>query len=428
MKFLVVLASAALVCAQPPAVDIASQPDSPVASEDGNASQDANVNSRYTVESVRLLNMRRYHLSRSLLDDMQRLVGARFSTDAFQKMAQRMSSELHGYQVVFKLARGTQPGHIRVTFEVKGPENGFDIDMPMGLYNSKQGWSGEGDATIRIGANEFLFGALSDGDSFVERASGIRARYDRVAVGSDRVRIGFEYDAFHDEYNAATLLAVGETEPTAALYRTRQNFEPSASIAIAGPLTWTVGLSFERLQPWTADAPVESSNAVVSSLAYRHEWTDAAQNKHRFDAVYRLRAATTVLGAAYAYTKHVVDVGYHWRRGRQTVDGAFEAGAILGQAPVFDRFVLGTSTALRGWNKFDLDPLGGTRVVYGSAGYGYRMVRTFFDSGAVWDRTRRAEAKQSAGVGVKVEGVLLAVAFPLRNDRVEPVFIAGMNF
>src|SRR5581483_6341416 len=352
MKFLLVLASSAMLWAQPQAMDVTSQPDSaPASLENGNPTVDANVNSRYMVESVGVLNFRRYHLSQTLIHDMQHLVGARFSSDVFQNFAQRISAELHGYQVTFKLARGTEPGNIRVTFEVKAPENGFDIDMPLGLYNSKQGWSGEGDAVIRAGANEFLFGALSNADSFIDRVSGIRARYDRVGLGSDRVRIGFEYDNFHDEYNPATQLAAGRENGLNGLYRSRQNFEPSATVAIGAPLAFTVGMSFERLDPQFSESGPASSNAVVSTLQYHTEWSDSTTGRSRFDAVYHLRAATTFLGSAFAYTKHVVDVSYHWKHGRQTAEGTFRAGIIAGQAPLFDRFALGTSTALRGWNK-----------------------------------------------------------------------------
>ncbi len=155
---------------------------------------------------------------------------------------------------------------------------------------------------------------------------------------------------------------------------------------------------------------------------------DSTNGKHRFSALYSMHAATSLLGSAYAYTRHAIDASYHWKRGHQTAEASFTAGAILGRAPLYERFVLGTSGALRGWDKFELDPLGGSRVVYGSAGYGYGIARVFYDAGAIWDRGIKAEPKQSAGIGVKVNGVLLAVAFPLGTDRVQPVFIAGMNF
>jgi outer membrane protein assembly factor BamA len=104
----------------------------------------------------------------------------------------------------------------------------------------------------------------------------------------------------------------------------------------------------------------------------------------------------------------------------------FLAGRISGDAPLYDRFVLGDSTTLRGWNKFDLDPLGGSHVAHGSVDYGFKILQVFYDAGAVWDRS--PEARQSVGAGFKKEGFQLAVAFPLRAGRADPIFYAGMNF
>jgi outer membrane protein assembly factor BamA len=424
MKLFLALAFAAAVYA--PAQTTLTAP--PTDQTEGNSTPETNVNSRYTVESVGIANLRHYHVSRSLLEEMQHLVGDRFSSARFQNLAERISEELHGHQVVFKLSRGADPDHVRVTFEVHAPKTGFDVDVHRVLYNSRQGFSGEGDAVLNVGANQFTFGALSDGDSLVERASGIRARYDRLDVGSDRVRLSFEFDSYHQQYNRATTDAANATNDLAALYRTRQNFEPCATVKIAGPVTWTVGLSFQQLEQQLPAARTDSSNAVVNTLRYDRQWEDSGSGKHRFSAAYSLRAATSFLGSAFAYTRHAVDVTYHWKRGHQSAEVGFLGGAVAGKAPLFDRFVLGTSTTLRGWDKYDLDPLGGNRVAYGSVGYGYHMLRTFYDTGAIWDKGTRAKVRQSAGIGVKVEGILFAVAFPIRGDHMEPIFIAGMNF
>ena len=111
------------------------------------------------------------------------------------------------------------------------------------------------------------------------------------------------------------------------------------------------------------------------------------------------------------------------------------AGVIYGKAPLFERFVLGDSSTLRGWNKYDLDPLGGNRVVNGSVTYGYHIMRIFYDTGAVWDQGKSPEAKHSTGIGIssglgifQKGAFLLAVAFPIRQGRADPVFIAGMNY
>ena len=44
------------------------------------------------------------------------------------------------------------------------------------------------------------------------------------------------------------------------------------------------------------------------------------------------------------------------------------------------------------------------------------------------DRAQERDPKQSVGVGFKKECFQLAVAFPLRTGRTDPVFYAGMNF
>jgi hypothetical protein len=62
-------------------------------------------------------------------------------------------------------------------------------------------------------------------------------------------------------------------------------------------------------------------------------------------------------------------------------------------------------------------------------------MRVFYDTGSVWDQGKSPEARHSAGIGVSSGlgifhkgAFLLAVAFPIRQGRADPVFIAGMNF
>jgi hypothetical protein len=71
----------------------------------------------------------------------------------------------------------------------------------------------------------------------------------------------------------------------------------------------------------------------------------------------------------------------------------------------------------------------------GSLAYKYRAVRVFYDTGAVWDGGGRANPKQSLGAGLEGNlgflgrnDFLLALAFPLNQGHLEPMFVAGMNF
>ena len=91
---------------------------------------------------------------------------------------------------------------------------------------------------------------------------------------------------------------------------------------------------------------------------------------------------------------------------------------------------------LRGWNKYELDPIGGNRLAYGSVTYGYHIMRVFYDAGSVWDQGNPADCEtdrpaseyREDWVSLEKGAFLLAVAFPLRQDHITPVLIAGMNF
>jgi outer membrane protein assembly factor BamA len=399
---------------------------------------DLNINSRYTVESISFLGQHQYRLSTAARDEMHRLIGAKLSTEALNRLARRIRSELRATEVTFKLARGGEANHVKVLLDVDNRRSNFDLSIPTFSYNSRQGWTGVAEAATTISGNTFTAGVVSDGDTLAERYTGFKLRYDRLSLGTDRIRLGFEFDSYHELYDRATLIALGTGQSSslgAGAYRSRTNFEPSATFVLAKPLTLTLGMSFEELAPQVSAARSESANVVVNTLRYHQSWENSDANNQELDAGYNLRAATNLLGSYLAYTRHLVNVRYKFRHDRQSVEVTLMAGVIYGNAPLFERFILGDSTTLRGWNKYDLDPLGGNRVVHGSVTYGYHIMRVFYDAGSVWDQGKSPEAKHSTGIGISSGlgifqrgAILLAVAFPIRPGRADPVFIAGMNY
>jgi hypothetical protein len=66
-------------------------------------------------------------------------------------------------------------------------------------------------------------------------------------------------------------------------------------------------------------------------------------------------------------------------------------------------------------------------MAHNSVEYRYRAFQIFYDAGAVWTRGQNPALKHSAGAGVHIGDLALLVAFPIRNGRVDPVFIAGLN-
>jgi outer membrane protein assembly factor BamA len=173
-----------------------------------------------------------------------------------------------------------------------------------------------------------------------------------------------------------------------------------------------------------------SANSATLDVHYGHKIEGGIQQQ--IDGKYSLKIATRALGSTYAYARHMISARYEAKSGRHTVSNEFIGGSIAGQAPFFDRFVLGSSSTLRGWDRYEIDPLGGSRVVHNELTYGYRVnegtVEGFYDTGALWQSDRPARLRHSLGVGYRQGIFVLTLAFPVRNGRIDPVFMAGMNY
>src|SRR3984893_5413407 len=199
-------------------------------------SADLNINSRYTVESIGFIGQSHYRLSTGAMEEMHRLIGAKLSTEALNRLARRVRRELRATEVTFKLARGGEPNHVKVLLQVDKRRSDFDLSIPTFAYNSRQGWTGVADDATTIGANTLTAGALSDGDTMAERFTGFKIRYDRLSLGTDRLRLGFEFDSYHELYDRATLIALDNASSSsfgAGAYRSRTDFEPSATFVLA---------------------------------------------------------------------------------------------------------------------------------------------------------------------------------------------------
>jgi hypothetical protein len=395
---------------------------------DEKALQDMNVNARYTVESVEVSGQRNWHISDSLRAEVNKMIGSKLDYQALDRVADRIKKELHVPSVSVNVGKGTVPDHVVVDFEVpKAHQQPVELNVAKFLYDSKIGWSGEGAGSTTIKGNKFTFGMISDADALVERYAGIKAKYERKHLGTDRLRFRFEFDSYHEQWNSAALIA----SDGAGLYRTREAFIPEATFVIAAPLELDFGASFSRFRPEQPGANTEASNAVVSTLRYHQRWGSEKEKSgqtQELNASYSVRAGIRAFDTDADFTRQMGQARYRFKRDHQTVDVGFISGEIKGNAPLWEKFVAGNATVLRGWNKFDLDPLGGSHIVHGSIDYGYRWLMVFYDTGAIWDTPQERQQKQSVGAGFKKDGFQLAVAFPIRSARIEPIFYAGLNF
>jgi len=383
-----------------------------------------NVNSRYIVANIEVSGHEQLTLSTDIHEQIQSLIGENLDQAALDSLTDRIRKELHAKAVTYHIVRGDQPEQVKVSFEITRRSIALDVNVPKFFYHSTQGFSGVIEGVTGYGTSSVVFRALSDNDELVERNTGILARYEKKRLGNDRLGLAFQFESYHPKWNRVTQAA----DDPSVFYRNRQNFEPSITIILAKPLTLTAGVSFERFQAQFPAARNESANAMVNTLRYHRLLEDSDVQKQVLDAGYSLRAATTLLASDFGYTRHRWNFGYTLSRDKSTVLVSFVGGLIAGRAPLYERYVLGNSSTLRGWNRYDIDPVGGSRVAHGSVEYRYRYFQIFYDVGAVWDRGQDRTPRNSMGAGLRKDGFSIAVAFPLKDGRVDPVVVAGMNF
>ena len=79
------------------------------------------------------------------------------------------------------------------------------------------------------------------------------ARYENKHLGTDRVACRFEFESYHEQWNQATLTRWRpQPRRTSDAYRTRQNFQPTVTFALAKPLTLELGSQLRTLRERSA--------------------------------------------------------------------------------------------------------------------------------------------------------------------------------
>ncbi len=385
-----------------------------------------NVNSRYTVEDVVFSGAGDPAVSSSLAEGIHRLIGQKLNLPALNRLCRQIGSEIRARHVSFHLVRGDRPESVRVVFDIERNPSHFDFNLPRVAYNSELGWTAEGTATATFGSSVLSITAFRDAEDSIANVNGFRAGYQLNGLASGLVRVAVNFDEFGNTYSPAAFQAAGPGEP--GLIRSSWDVLPTVSLLVAGPVTITAGFEIEQIHPLALDARTETVNSFVHTLRFQRKWSGTDGSLQEMDAGYSLQAAARSFGSDFGFAKQQFDARYAWRRGRTLVEASMLAGMIAGNAPLLDRFVLGDSTMLRGWSRLDIDPLGGDRAAEASFTYGYRAARVFYDTGSVWLHGEAPELRQSLGAGVEKDRLLVAVAFPLRQGRLDPVLIAGMNF
>jgi surface antigen Omp85-like protein len=375
-------------------------------------------------------------ISDGLLADMRRLVGQNLAYERAEGILRRLRRELRPTRIVSKrVTRGNDRDHVRIIYEVeRAPFFGFQKFGNYALYHSKQGPSFALEVGFGSHNNRFSFGILNDGNQLLERDQGFRLAFENRRAGTEHLGFRIDYFDYRQIWKESTQLALELSPDVPGIYRERRGVEPTLTFAPDPRVRFNAGVSISELQMQFPQIHFQNVNAGTATVTYKDNWEDAGRHDHHLTASYNLRAASNNLDSDFIYTRHFGDVNYRFDAHHSEFVASFMAGTVNGNPPLFDRLSLGNASTLRGWNKYDLDPIGGNRMLYGSLEYRFTVLQLFYDVGSVWDKGQAHETSHSLGFGLHGRGNdnwFLTFGVPIRSGHIQPLkplFMMGVHF
>ena len=349
------------------------------------------------VESTEVKGVARSAYSDALDFEIQTMAGKKLDQLEADHLKEKLESELkHRYEVRQKSRPGTKPNTVVVVYEAKLipwiPER---TRPEIGTYHQKQGISVFLDGTIYKG---LTFGLGGDGDTLTERFKGYTMGFESRMLGTPRLGAKVRFDTFGVKWKSQTeeLLVLAPGIPGA--YRSRQSIDPSIAIGLSRNLYATVGANFTELEMIRPTEHWESAHEVTASLRYSSPTLKGGNGTNTFSSGYEIRSGTRTLDSDHVYTRHYWDGGYIGKFGKNKFEFSYLAGRITGSPPMFAKFSLGNTQTLRGWNKYDIDPVGGDRTFHFSTEWSYKYFGVFMDNGSIWTSGLEATNRSSFGV------------------------------
>ena len=394
----------------------------------------ANINSRYVVEDVRIRGVSERELDQPFRDDLNALEGRQLDADEADRLESRLRKLFDGYDISRRTIRGSQPGQIILIWIVNRPDWArwlrFEPQDANLVYHSDQGWGAR--LPLSIGARDVHVTpivAIDIGDELIEEYGGFGVRVESRRLGTERLGAFFEWSTFDQTWRDATQTALQADSRVPALYRNRMTVTPIVKFAITRQLSLAGGVRITELDPLAdSDEPARMANAAVASLSFSQRPRETSGPRHGVEASVVLRAGTAALESDLVFERYVGHAGYSFKRSSHLVLLSGMAGRIDGDAPLFERFSLGDSRTLRGWDKYDIAPLGGDRMVHASLEYQYQGFGMFLDAGSVWDGGADRRVRISTGVTAHPGPVFFTVGFPLNTEEFRAVFTMGIRF
>lgn len=394
---------------------------------------EANINARYNVEDVSLRGVNEQKLSQGLRDELHAMEGKPFDSDAAERVQNKLKDELPGNNVSRRTERGDQTGTIKLIYTIERTESSrwlrFEPIDGNALYHTDLGWGAVLPMAIDTGdwrVTPIL--TLDDADSLVEENSGFGVRVESRKLGTDRLGMMFEWSGYDSKWRSPTVAALAFRPDLPGLYGARMNVTPMLKFAITRQLSIAGGVDIVELGSFTENGPSDMANAATGAIRYYQQWTPGNGIKHQAGGVFSFRGGTDSLQSDFTYQRYFGQADYAVNWGKQWVLVMGQGGSIDGNAPLFERFTLGDSRNLRGWNKYDISPVGTDRMFATSVEYRYSGFMMFFDAGSVWDAGTTKQIRTSAGFGWVAGPFFGLVGFPLNTNDFRAVFTTGFRF
>jgi len=363
----------------------------------GNGIHVGDIKDTDIVESVDVKGVARSAYSSSLDSELQLMVGKRVDHLEADHLKEKLLAELKdGYEISDKFQKGTKPNTVAIVYDAKVipwiPERTFP---EVGAYHPKQGISAFVDGNIYKG---LTLGLGTDGDTLTERYKGYTAGYESRMLGTRYVGAKIRFSTFGLLWKRQTLELLDVSPEIPGAYRTRQAIEPSLAFALNRTISATAGFNFVELHMMNPQEHWESAHEATASFRYLSPKLKSGSGTSEITSGYEVRTAAHNLNSDFVYTRHYWDGGYSGKFGKNQFKFSYLAGRITGDPPLFERFSLGNTQTLRGWNKYDIDPIGGNRVYHFSTQWTYRFFGVFADNGSIWNSGDDAVNRSSIGV------------------------------
>jgi hypothetical protein len=432
---------------------------------------------QYRVESVRIEGVPPMAVSSALQTEIQKTAGQMLSKADAERLRAALASELGSkFGVTWRTISGTAPMQVLVVYEAyripwvpfRGPTSFLTYHQKLGLSGaigiplwsnhprkSKLVRSVPGVHVKRSSGNAasdtelprspmqpdptrtLTFGFANSGDELVERYKGIWTALEWLNVGSERLGLRLEYSGFGTRWKGQTLSS-SSSLPDYDLYRARHTLEPSLAFGITRNLYTAIGIQWVDLDMQYPATGSRSASAAIGSLRYRQEFKSDGVS-HEVGAGYEVHSSAHSLDSDFIYARHFWDGSYTYRRDNSSVRLKVMAGRVTGAAPMFERFSIGNTETLRGWNKFDFAPRGGDRLVHGSLEYGRSLPmrrsgqgdlqgRVFYDSGTVWNAGDSVKLRSSIGLGIGTKDrAVLILGFRIQGTHLSPALMLTLR-